>query len=884
MRVLRWLSRRLVHGPDADQIRADLDELHARDLERGRTRREAALSYGRNLLGSAVSTWRARPKRGGRGFGLSRLDFTLGLRMLVKHPGLTGLGGLAMAFAIFAGAGAFEFIGQVVTPSLPLPDGDRVVGIRVWDAARSRTESRVLYDLELWRGEVPGLEAVGAFRTLERNLTTADGAAEPVTAAAMEAAGFRVAGVPPLLGRWLTEEDERPGAAPVVVIGHDVWVARFGGDPDVVGTLVRLGDTPTTVVGVMPEGFGFPVAHRMWVPFDAGPASHAPAEGPRVRVFGRLAPEASMERVSREVAMVGERLARAFPETHEHLRPQVMPWGRAVLGTPAGLSSVALTAIGLASNLPLVAFLVLICGNVALLMFARAASREGELLVRSALGASRRRLVLQLFAEALVLAGVAAVLGLVAAQYALGWLLRITESIALEGDPLPFWFHATLSPSTIAYAALLAVLAAAVAGAVPGLKVTRDLAPQLQRASAGAGGFRFGGVWTGVIVTQIVITMIFPLFILLTRAQSDLELVADIDLRSDEYVAAQLRMDAGADSLEDRFGATTRALRDRLLATPGVAGVTFTERLPRAYHPWRQIEVDGPVAEAPDERGHRIGSASVSVDYFDVMEGEILAGRAFRPSDVDGPLVVVVNQTFVDAVLGGRNALGQRVRYVAYDETNGPDGEHGPWHEIVGVVEDLGTVNGYGHKGMYHPAGPGDVHPVHVVAHVPGATRAFMPLLRGAAADLDPALQVHDVLTLDQVTRGQEEFFAFWETLIAAFSALAMLLSVGGIFAVMSFTVARRTREIGIRVALGAPRRRVIASVFRRPLTQLGLGLGIGAFLVGGLLFSTDMSTLQAAVLFGAYGSAMAAVFLLACLGPTMRALRVEPSEALRVE
>ncbi|MBW3555249.1 MAG: ABC transporter permease, partial [Gemmatimonadetes bacterium] len=712
MRALRWLARWLVRGPDAEHIRTDLDELHARDLERGRTPRQAARHYARNLLGSAASTWRARLRgsAGSRGFGVSRLDFTLGLRMLVKHPGLTGLGGLAMAFAIFVGAGAFEFISQVVTPSLPLPDGDRVVGVRVWDAARSRTESRVLYDLGLWREEVTGLQDVGAFRTLERNLTTPDGAAEPVRAAAMEAAGFRVAGVPPRLGRWLTEEDERPGAAPVVVIGHDIWAERFGGEPDVVGTVVRLGDTPATVVGVMPEGFGFPVAQGMWVPFDAASGGHGPGEGPGVRVVGRLAPDASLDRVRREVRMVGERLARAFPETHEHLRPQVMPWGRAVLGTPAGLSSVALTVIGLASNLPLLLFLVLICGNVALLMFARAAAREGELLVRSALGASRRRLVLQLFTEALVLAGLAAVLGLVAAQYALGWVFRITETIVLEGDPLPFWFHASLSPSTIVYGALLAVLAAAVAGAVPGLKVTRDLAPQLQHASAGAGGFRFGGIWTAVIVTQIVITMVFPLFALLTRAQSDLELVADIDLRSEEYVAAQLRVDpAGAGggddgaSLEERFAATTTALRERLLATAGVAGVTFTERLPREYHPWRHIEVDGPAAPPPDERGHRIGSASVSVDYFDVLEGEILAGRGFRTSDVDGPLAVVVNQTFVDAVLGGRNAVGQRVRYVASDDGEDGGEEAGPWHEIVGVVEDLGTVNGYGHKGMYHP-------------------------------------------------------------------------------------------------------------------------------------------------------------------------------------
>lgn len=267
-----------------------------------------------------------------------------------------------------------------------------------------------------------------------------------------------------------------------------------------------------------------------------------------------------------------------------------------------------------------------------------------------------------------------------------------------------------------------------------------------------------------------------------------------------------------------------------------------------------------------------------------MLEGEILAGRGLRASDVGGPLVVVVNRTFVDRVLGGRNALGVRVRYVRSDEANERAEQPGPWHEVVGVVEDLGTVNGYGHSGMYHPIEPGDLNPVNVVVHVPGGPRAFTPLLRNAAVDLDAGLQVRDVVVLDEVTQGQEEFFAFVETLIAAFSGLGLLLSVGGIFAVMSFTVARRTREIGIRVALGANGRRVILSEFRRPLTQVTVGLMIGGLLTGGLLFSSEVSRLKVAALFVAYGSVMTSIFLLACLGPTLRALRVEPSEALRGE
>ena len=894
MRALRRLASWLIRGPDAELIRGDLEELWERDVGRGMPRWRASLRYGRNLLGSWRSTWRLRP--GGRGGLPSWLDFKLGARMLVKYPGLTVLGGLAMAFAIFVGAAAFEFTSQVLNTDLPLPEGDRVVGIRAWDAERSGSESRLLYDLSVWREELESLETVGATRGLDLNLVDPSGVGGPVTAAAMEAAGFRVARVPPEMGRWLTDADAVPGAPPVVVISHDLWRSRFDGDPDVVGTVVRLGDAPTTVVGVMPEGYGFPVAQEAWVPLDTRAGAIEPRKGPGVMVFGRLATGFDMEAARRELEVVGARLAAAHPATHEHLRPQLLPWGRAVLGIPASFSSLALTAIGLASNIPLVLFLVLICGNVALLMFARASSRESELLMRSALGASRRRLVIQLFAEALVLASAAAVLGLVAANYAVSWLLRITRSIALEGDSLPFWFHGGLSPSTIAYAGVLAVIAAAVAGVMPGLKVTRSLAPRLQAASAGGGGFRFGGVWTVVIVLQIAITMIFPLFTLLTRAQSRLELVENIDLASHEYVGARLVLDppagrvapddSAAARLDERFAAAALGLRDRLLSDPRVAGIAFTERLPRQYHPWREIEVDGPTAKPRFSAEHRLGSTTVSPDYFDVMNGEIVAGRGFSPSDADGRNVVVVNQSFVEIVLGGRSAVGQRLRYMAWDEDDGRDPEPGPWHEIIGVVEDLGTVSGYGHMGVYHTAPAGQFRPAHMVVHVRGDPRTFMPAIRTAATGLDPGLQLHDVITLDEVTRGQREFFAFWETLIVAVSAVALLLSLGGIFAVMSFTVARRTREIGIRVALGSSHARVLASVFRRPLRQIGLGLLVGGLVIGAAAMSaSDVLPRPLAIgIVAAYVLAMAAICALACLGPALRALAVEPGEALRAE
>ena len=216
-------------------------------------------------------------------------------------------------------------------------------------------------------------------------------------------------------------------------------------------------------------------------------------------------------------------------------------------------------------------------------------------------------------------------------------------------------------------------------------------------------------------------------------------------------------MSADADAwMRNRFAATVRELERRLDGEPRVAGVTFTERMPRQYHPWRQVEVDGPTAEPRDERGHRLGSAAVAVNYFDVMGVRIVAGRGFQPADASGgPPVVVVNESFVERILGGRNAVGHRIRYVASEEYRDPEQDPGPWHEIVGVVEDLGTRSGYGPQGMYHPAALGEVHPLQVVLHAGGDARSLAPVLQTVATSVDPGLRVDDVITLDIVTLGQ---------------------------------------------------------------------------------------------------------------------------------
>ncbi|HEU4631316.1 MAG TPA: FtsX-like permease family protein, partial [Gemmatimonadaceae bacterium] len=643
----------------------------------------------------------------------------------------------------------------------------------------------------------------------------------------------------------------------------------------------------------------FPLAHQLWVPLRRDSLEHAPGEGPAIRVFGRLAPGVSLEAAQVELATLGRRAAAAFPRTHEHLRPQLLPYARSFIDF-SGWESVGV----MSGNLVLLLLLVLVCGNVAMLLFARAATRESELVVRTALGATRGRIVTQLFAEALVLGAAAAVVGLAAAAIGMRWLMGVLPMIE---EKLPFWFHGGLSPATVLYAGALTLLGAVIAGVVPALKVTRGLGARLKQATAGGGGLKFGGIWTAVIVTQVAVTVAVPLHAYVVQGESVQLRSFDPGMPAAEYLSARLEMDrepppgAPADTspaaLAARFAATYRELARRLEADPAVLGVTFADNLPGMIHPSRRIEVEGGTRVVPDSASAlRVSHAAVDIAYFDVLGTPIVAGRAFHAGDLAPDRhVVIVNQSFVHDVLGGRNPIGRRVRYEespAGSGTRAPDDEPGPWYEIVGVVRDLGMTGSGGRgtsvAGLYHPVAPGAASLVHLAVHVRGSPAAFAPRLRTLAAAVDPTLRLHQVVPLDGIYQGVLRWlrFLFWVTVLGI--SIAVILSLAGIYAVLSFTVARRTREIGIRVALGADPRHVVQAIFRRPLAHVSLGVAAGAVLAALLvLVGTGGGTtpsLRGAALLAAYAVLMLGVCLLACIVPTRRALGVEPTEALRAD
>ncbi len=920
---LRSLWRGIRRRPDVEADMAEEFRLHielrTQDLMRDGLSPDAAKRQATLEFGSTEQHKHAA--RGSRGLRrvddlrVSWLDFKLGFRMLARYPGLTLIGGLAMAFAIWIGAGTFELATQIVRPTIPLPDGNRIVAIRNWDLAANRIEPQIGHDFMAWRSELRTIRDLGVYRALERNLIVGQGRGEPVEVAEISASAFRLVRVPPLIGRGLVDADERPGAPAVVVIGHDVWQRRFAGDVDVIGHTVRLGSSPVTIVGVMPEQFEFPVAQSFWVPIRLNVDEFGRREGPTFRAFGRLAPGVSMAEAQAEITALGALASRDFKNTHEHLRPQIHPYARSVVDV-TGWRMVGVMSV----NLPVAMLLMLICGNVALLMFARTATRESEIVVRTALGAGRARIIMQLFAEALVLGGLAAVVGLAAAGFGLRWVMGVVEAEFLNGARLPFWFQDRLSPTTLAYAAALTVLSAVIAGVVPALKVTRAVGTRLKQTTAGAGGLRFGGVWTAVIVAQVAVTVAFPAVAFLVRRDAvQLERV-DVGFPAREFLSVRLEMDrdpppgAPLDSsiaaFRSRFRTTYQELQRRIAAEPGVGSVAFANLLPLMYHPHRIVEVDEGGAAAIDPRwpsGYRISAASVTPEFFDAVDAPILSGRGFRASDhaIDSgdpgsPTsrggAVIVNQSFVRLVMGGRNPIGRRVRYVELEEWDGPapdEAKRLPWYEIVGVVRDVGMAVGadVGQgdggdpkvAGMYHVVAPGGVYPAHMAVHVSGDPAAFGPRLRAIATDVDPTLRLYKVVPLSEVTESELEFLDFWFRLVLGVAVIALTLSLAGIYAVMSFTVARRTREIGVRVALGASARRVAMAIFRKPLTQVALGIVAGSAVVAVLVRGVvgELSAKEIGIVVG-YAVLMMAVCMLACIVPTRRALRVQPTEALR--
>jgi predicted permease len=875
--LLRRLSR--ATGAEADVLIGDLEEAH-----RARVARRGAFvaTLLTTLETMDITFMLIRRRMRIPHIAMSWLDLKLAFRMLLRYPVLTLVGSGSLAFAIAIGAAAFAFISLFLWPRMPLPDGDEIVLVQHHDRAANQPESRVVADFLRWRGGTTTLTDVAAGRGMARNLLMGDGLVEPISVAEVTASTFAMARVAPIRGRSLTDADASAAAPPVVIIGERIWRERFGADPDFLGRTVLIGDVPTAVVGVMPAAFRFPSTYEVWQPLKISVSAVQPRAGMGVSIWARMRPGVTPEQANADLTVLSAQHAAAWPATHASLVADVQPATWSEMNDPEerGL---------LASMNGIIALMVLlVSGNVALLMFARAATRESEIVVRTALGASRARLIGQFVAEALVLNILAAIAGLAIAQRVMHWGLTTFVLTANDGQLLPFWITSTLPPMSIAYGVGLAMAATLVTGILPAMKMTSGVSSRLRETTAGGGGLRFGGVWTVLIVAQIAVTATFPAIAFIVKTSAWPSEARQIGVPTDRYLTAELGR--ASEMTQARFEAAVRRVREDLAATSGIARVALADRLPLMWNGHHVIEVypggEGPADERDEMIGgpHYVNTAAVEPDFFTAFEALPIAGRLLGQADnADVARVAVVNESFVRNVLGGRNAIGRRLKYRA-SSGGGQLIPQQQWIDIVGVVRDLGMSSDPTRSaGIYLPLNLQALSSVRIAGVVAGDMTAATNALRAAAAKADAALRIGDVQTLAAVTANGVKTINYIVTAIGMVSAAALVLALSGLYAVMSFTVSRRTREIGIRVALGSPRSRVVVTILRRPLMQLTFGAVFGALLTVGV---SRLMELPVGFSLGliAVGPIIFAVCLLACIVPAWRALRVDPIAALRAE
>jgi putative ABC transport system permease protein len=808
----------------------------------------------------------------------SRLDLKLGTRMLWKYPGLSIIGGLAMAVAIAFGTVAFTFFYTQLDSDLPLPEGNRLVALENWDVKTNNEERRQADDLGVWRREMKTVQEIGAFRNIGRNLLVPGRSVESIRIAEITAAGFGVARTSPVLGRPILPSDEGAEAPPVLVIGHDVWQSRFAGDPGVIGRSVNLGATIHTIVGVMPEGFAFPMSHSYWTPLQIEAAHHPPGGGPAIFIFGRLAPGATIESAQAELKTIGDRRATEHPQTHGHLRPQVLPYTRTLLDIQdVTLGQVAVMQ-GMVSML-----LVIVALNVAILIYARTATRQGEIAIRSALGAGRVRIIGQLFIEALVLCAAAGLLGLLIARVAMTQVYGIVQT---EIGRLPFWMDGGIPAASLLYVGGGIVVAALLAGVVPALQATRYRAFDMLRQLGGSTGMQLGTTWTVLIVAQVALA-VGGLPVIVSEGWREVrQATSRPSFEIEQYVGLRLALDAGDPPSGVSAEMHRAQVRDRIIrlqtevaaraeTDPTVVDVAHAMFIPGG-EPESRI-VTETASPAPGTE-HDVKVNRVSLDFLDAFDARVLTGRGFTSADTDA---VIVNRTFAQRVFGEADALGRRVRYASPEDTT-----RERWYEIVGVVSDLYTNTlspEVTSAVLYHPLDPAKT-PAEILVRMRGGDQlALGGRLRGMATTLEPDVRV-GARPLTQMYEQDRLALRLVTLVLSLIVVSVLLLSGAGVYALVSFTVSRRRKEIGVRTALGANPGHLLRSIFTRAAAQILIGLAAGVGTIAALDAASGGTLLggRQLILLPAISVLMLLCGLLAVVGPARRALRIQPIEALR--
>ncbi|HWS54925.1 MAG TPA: ABC transporter permease [Pyrinomonadaceae bacterium] len=806
--------------------------------------------------------------RGKGGVVLEQLlkDLGYGLRMLRRKPGFAAVAVLTLALGIGANAAIFSVVDAVLLRPLPYPEPGRLVSLYE-SLPQGGTGSVSVPNLLDWRAQSDVFTGIAAYQYGDFNLQEGD---QPVRAVGVTVTPnfFDVLGVAPQLGRAFVGGEDAAGRHRVVVLSDGLWRRAFGADPGVVGRDVQLGGEPYQVVGVMPASARFPsAAAELWVPLVFNDRQLASRGSHSLLALGRLKPEATFERAQEQMSTIGRILEQQYPDAQTG-RGVTLAWVEEEV--VRGVRPALLMLLGAVGFVLLIA-----CVNVANLLLARATSRRKEVAIRSALGAGRWRLVRQFLTESVLLALVGGAAGLLVAKWTIQGLL------ALAGSYQPVTGEVGLDWRVLAFTAALSVLTGMVAGLAPALHVSKADVQETLKESGNAGSSARGTWLRGSLaVAEVAAALVLLVGAgLLVKSFLRLQQV-ETGLRPERVVTMRVALPAAKYDTAQKTTAFYREVLERVGALPGVEEAGVINMLPlQRFGSNGEIQVEGR-EPLPPGRVPLTEYRSASAGYFRALGIPLLAGRIFEPADeAETARSVVVNHALVREFFPGGDALGKRV-------SAGGD----TWWTIVGVVGDVrqSGLTQPSRPELFFPYAGRRVDGMTLVARSAGDPAELTAAVRREVRAVDPNQPVYNVRTMEEVIDLSISNRRLNMTLLSVFAGLATLLAVVGIYSVMSYLVTQHTREIGIRMALGARPSNILRLVLGQGLTLTLAGVGLG------LLAAFGLTRLMSSLLYGVAGTdpltyaavsaLLVVVALAACYVPARRATKVDPLVALRYE
>ena len=799
-------------------------------------------------------------------------DLRFGLRRLAKAPGFAAIALLTLGLGIGANSAIFTVVNGVLLRPLPFPEPDRLVGmfhVSGSDLASLsppnfldvRARTRTLVDAAAWNSTAINLTRRGDPVRLDGGRVTGS--------------FFDVLGIRPMFGRSFTMADNEPGRHRLAMLSYPLWRDRFGSDPRIVGQPIMLNGDPHEVVGVMPEGFAYPAGMQIWVPAEFDDAYRSGNRGAwYLRAFGRLAPGQTVESAAIEMDTIAKQLEREYPRHNAKVGVTVRSLQAHAVREVRTALLVLLGAVGFV--------LLIACANVANLFLARAVHREGEMAIRAALGGGRVRLIRQVITESLVLAIGGGGFGLLLAVWGTDVLVR------LEPEGIPRLDAIRIDPTVLVFTAGLTMLTGVIFGCFPAWHATRvDLVRRLKDTGRGAsGGSRIQRLRGALVVTEMALAVLLLTGAgLLIRSFTRLQHV-DAGFKADNVLTFRLGLPAAVYDTDEKRAMLLNGLLDRLRAAPGVRSVAAISRTPLAGSFNMSIYLKG----RPDERSDDDGTLEIRVvtpAYFETLGIPLKRGRLFTKADVAGSHgVFLLSEAAARRVFPNEDPIG---RHITVGWVRGPNRARlaGEVVGIVGDVRDSGPRNPVMEE-LYVPFDQASEGNMTVVmrTHVPPTTLASA--VRQAVRASDPNLPISQMQTLDDLLADSISTSRFYMLLLGTFATVALLLAAIGIFGVMSNAVAHRTRELGIRLALGADGSHVRGLVLREALLLAGVGIVVG--LVASLALTRVLATLlfeltpTDPVTLAGVSIVLWCVALAASYVPAWRASRVDPLVALRTE